>query len=1069
MAENTKFGRRPCQVVTVEQDFCNLTYGELPCQATLDENLYQYSENMDDPDGYWSVVGGTAGYVLQLVTNGGIVLGNMAPFDPSVGCRLEQGTARVGIPRDKTYTVSFVFEKTNDALVPGDEDGVLNLQAFLSDAGSGPDSGLAAVIQYAFNPATGATIGTDATNSTLIDFGYETVEPGIGRAFITFDYSLDWEEPQAFSRFELSADRDSVRMGAFSLREGPDDGEYLKTTNQPRPRTGTDKCFNTRSTCQDPANYDRGVLPLRFVENRTDIPTDDYYIPSLQSVRVTPARLNPGGANRSASALGERATIALQFQDHTHDDRQVDKYRTERAYNPSEQGTFWTKWRARNPYYMQRPLFLDSGYILGGQLVDTVTRGFVITGFTGPDAQGRVTITGKDVLTMAENDKAQAPFVSSGKLDADISAGAGSLVVSPSGVGAEYPASGEIRVGKEVMTFTRSGDNFTITRGQFGTDADDHKEGDSVQLCLRYVSQSPQDILFDLLNTYAQIPASYLDKAQWDAEALEFLPRLYTAIITEPEGVSKLISEMCQQMYFAIWFDERVGKVLLKSVRLAQGEQITELDDNAHLIQDSVQWRDLSDQLVTQVWVYYGQIDPTEKLDQADNYAAVEITADLLAEGADKHNLRRIKKVFSRWIDATNASAAIDLGQRILNRYGNAPRECTFRVDAKDGALWLADYIRLTNRNRVDIFGNPSPVNLQIFQAQEAVTGTEFQYTAQEFIPALTDGDDVEDPDIRTIPLTVDLLNVNLRTLHDAQFGPPAGTETITFVIRSGVVIGGDAAGGGVNVQLGQRVTVNDTYAAGNSQVRGLDVGELHILQRQGITGSRTINGGAAYPGLGTADAKVIEYEASTALDTGDWPAGVTLNLVIEGGAQLLGEGGNGSMHAIVEHLASPSFNNKTVAGGDGGHALFVRRAISITNGGTIGGGGGGGAAMAQLDPSLYLGIGGGGGAGREISDAVTKSEASGGGGAILSNPSSHQRNPAFGSETAGGLGGQLVTGFRGGRGGDLAANGQQALTTSQGQQFFHGAVGVAGKAVSGGASLITWVNKGDVVGDEVA
>lgn len=144
------------------------------------------------------------------------------------------------------------------------------------------------------------------------------------------------------------------------------------------------------------------------------------------------------------------------------------------------------------------------------------------------------------------------------------------------------------------------------------------------------------------------------------------------------------------------------------------------------------------------------------------------------------------------------------------------------------------DFARLTNRLRVDKFGLPSPVNIQLFQAQESSLGSEFQFTAQEFIPALTDGDEVEDPSVRTIPITSDFLNVNLRTLHDSQFGAPDGTETITFIVRSGVTVGSDAAGGGTNVQFEQRSTLNDFYDAGNSARLGVAIGEVPILQRSG-------------------------------------------------------------------------------------------------------------------------------------------------------------------------------------------------------------------------------------------
>lgn len=946
------------------------------------------------------------------------------------------------------------------------------------------------------NAQTGAFVAS--TGFGYFDTEYDITDEGDHvavqvRASNNSPSVLDSSEFNALFRLD-AAEGDSILVGALQLGPAKDVGTYVKTVDVAKEPTGTQKCFNTRSTCQDPANYDKGVLPLNFVDKRSPAPKDDFYIPSLGKVRVTPARLNPGGADRNAGALGQRASITVPFTDHPYNDRLVDKYRTERDYDPVERGTFWTKWRARNPYYMQRPIRLRTGYLKDGVIVDEITREFVITGFSGPDAEGNVSIQGKDVLTLAEDEKAQAPVASQGKLAAGITATATSATLTPAGIGdSKYPASGQIRIGKEVVSFTRSGDSLTLTRGQFGTDAKAHDEDDLVQLCLRYVSEAPQDILEDLLTNYAGIPASYIDKVQWDAEALDFLPRLYSAIITEPQGVSKLISEMAQQMYFTVWFDERIGKIILKAVRLAQEDEVFELDDDKHLIADSVAWKDLSDELITQVWVYYGQIDPTEKIDQGSNYSTIAITADPSAEGADKHNLRRIKTIFSRWIDATNASAAEDLGHRILDRYGNAPRQVTFRVDAKDDYLWLGNFIRLSNRLRVNQFGEVNSVNAQIFQAEESALGSEYKFTAQEFIPALIGDDQVTDPAVRTIPITSDLLNVNLRTLHDALFGAPAGTETITFVVRQGVVIGGDTLGGGENVPFGQRVEVNDSYAAGTALRSGYNVGTLPPLQRRAISSARTIARGADYDGRGAASWIIKEYPVSTGLKTGTWPAGVTLKLVVEAGARVLGEGGTGSAHNLNNSVGG--FTDSAidpVEGGDGGDALDVGHAIEITNGGIIGGGGGGGSGLfadsdyATSGVSLEF-ISGGGGGGFNFGQATQPTFKNADVNIqTLIRPSglSTLRDAAAGALTAGGTGGAAL--YDDGRfllnsiaGAGSAVTGGGAASTwldrrigSDGSvlvvaDFTFNRGGLPGKAVRSGANLITWVNKGDVRGDE--
>jgi hypothetical protein len=1074
------------------------------CNAARSTNLLKFSEMINSDGWIYSdidILPNTVGYE-------GLIFNNIKPSagETSAGARSELSGFKVE-PGTKVQFRAVVKKTDYAATLTLQHTLTIELGGFLTSN----------QIDLDINPQTGALV---SDNSSSPDLSYVFDIQDLGDYFLaslTFDSPVADEQAEtqdtAFFGISGATDSDILSVGGLIVTLDPDD-DYTKTSGVRKLKTGTDKCFNTRSTCQDPDNYDKGVQVLRFVEKTSEIPTDALYWPMVTGVSVTPAKLNPGGANSNARALGQRASLSVRFQDHPGNDRIVDPYVADRDYNPLERGTWWTKWRARNPYYMQRPLRLRSGYMVNGQVVDEITRDFVITGFSGPDSNGNVSIQGKDVLTLAEDEKAQAPVASRGKLSADLTAGATSATLTPVGIGDdEYPATGFVRVGKEVMAFTRTGDNLTLTRGQFGTEAKEHDEDDSVQLCLRYVSQAPQDILYDLLLNYANIPAEYLDKAQWDAEALDFLPRLYSAIITEPNGVSKLISEMCQQMYFTIWWDERLGKVILKSVRLAQEDEVFELDDQKHLIADSVSWKDLADELITQVWVYYGQLDPTEKLDQGSNYATIAITADPSAEGADKHNLRRIKTIFSRWIDATNASAAEDLGQRILNRYGNAPRLVTFRVDAKDRYLWLGDYIRLTNRLRVDQFGRAVPVNLQIFEAEEAALGSEFRFTAQEFIPALIGGDQVEDPNERVIPITSDLLNVNLRTLHDSLFGAPAGTENITFVIREGVTIGGDAAGGGVNVAAGARNSNNDFTSGGNSVIvqsalgRSFNGGLVANLQRASISSARSFSNGDSYPGLGAVDYAFSEYPTSVALDTGIWPPGVTLKLIIEAGAQVIGEGGTGSGVAINSPIAMKSQDAvfwaeyPAVPGGDGGDAMRVQADIEITNGGLIANAGGGGAAACftlndaflAANSTSYVCVSGGGGSGYWFGRTATNKITSTRRKSSYAKASSIAQ-PAQGARLSGGQRGEgRVSGgvarsffnddpvastsntIRSGAGGTLTAGGTSQVIGSATSDFSFSynasanSGGQPGKAIRAGANLITWVNKGDVRGDEVA
>lgn len=833
--------------------------------------------------------------------------------------------------------------------------------------------------------------------------------------------------------------------------------------------TGQDKCYNTRASCQDPDNYDgTGTLTLYFCKNQGYIPDDHQYEPYLVSATISPAKINPGGGNTNMQALGIRSTLSVTLADHPHTDVIVDPYVTERDYDPYQRSTFWAKWKARNPYYMNRVIRHKSGYIdpdTGLPDPDTlITRTYFITNFTGPSSNNSVSIQAKDILALAANEKAKAPFVSTGKLSGAITDVDVSLTLTPTGIGdLEYGYSGNVRIGREIIAYTRStgSDTLSLTRAQNNTLAESHSDGDSVQECLIVTAQTPASILELLLTTYASIDSSYLDLSQWATETADFLPRTYTALITEPTGVTTLINEMCEQMYFTTFWDDRSSLLKLRAVRPVEGETVTELNDDSHLLENSITWVDKADELITQVWVYYTQIDPTEPLDKKSNYAALDVTADPDAEGSDRNDESKVKVIYARWI--TSGAAATELGEKILARYNHIPKECSFKLDAKDRDLWLADFIRITNRNNVDFSGMPLPVSMQITSAQESQQGTTYSYTAIEYAGGTIENE----TGVLTVDISYDLFNCNLLELFKSEYATttPISGDRIRFKIRSGVVVGGLATSSETNI-LASGILPSYTY---KSTVQGLSIlglADIAYLQRRYLSSPRTILLGNNYTNAQTAAVEgvcgieVREYPLSTALKTGDtesgptvwpnaWPAGVIIELIIEPGALLLGEGGS-STPIFLDGLSS----KKPVYGGDGGHAIEIGHPINISNYGIIAAGGGAGSGVTS-SPSSSEGFAlesGGAGAGSRNGYATN-----------IGFPALLGIVASGGSNTENGYGVKWLDTIKSGDGGGLAENGKPSFyLTDQIDKF-----GVAGDAIVSGTSNITWVNKGTVVGAE--
>lgn len=544
--------------------------------------------------------------------------------------------------------------------------------------------------------------------------------------------------------------------------------------------TGADRCYNGRATCQDPDNIDLATATVRLCLATGDMPRGLDALPLLREVSSSPSRIEPG------KGLGRRAELTVTLGDAPHHDRGFDPYVATRAYDPMRQGSFCGKFLARWPYWLGRSLRWYSGYLTQDGMFDAANfqaRHYIIEKVEGPDARGAVRVVAKDVLKLADDDRAQAPRPSTGRALAAIDDDDTSLTLIPAGVGnAEYPASGKVRIGREVCGYTRSADVLTLTRGQAGTVAEAHNADDTVQWCLEYTSESVQNIVYDLLTEYAAVPTGLIPKADWDNETNAFLQRLYGGLITEPVGVNKLITELVQQVPFYVWWDERYQQVRFRALK-APDPEAPQLDDNAHFVADSVNPSDEPEQRVSQVWIYFGQIDPTEKVDEARNYKRLHVLQNLDAEGTEQYGQAAIKRIYSRWINEFNEPAAQDLAQQVIARYAQIPKALTFRLDARAAELWTGDVFRAMTRYVQGPSGAPANTTMQVMSARERKHL--YEYEAEQFSYVEPDAGGV-----RRVIIGSDVRNVNLRAAHDSIYAAPTGVEVIECIISPGSVVG---------------------------------------------------------------------------------------------------------------------------------------------------------------------------------------------------------------------------------------------------------------------------------------
>ena len=764
------------------------------------------------------------------------------------------------------------------------------------------------------------------------------------------------------------------------------------------------ECYNTLATCRLTSVYDEELVTLQLCTSTIDMFDMLDAIPNIKSVEYTPSEIRLG------ESFGVRSTLTILCKDHPFPDTGIvgDDYLDTRSYDPYITGTFWGKFKARYKYMRGHKLTWYIGNA-GDPLENMEKRVFVIDKIEGPHTSGQVTIVAKDPLVMLDDKRSQAPRLTSGVLVADISDSDLSFTVEPVGIGDEqYPASGYVAIGgKEIVSFTRAGDVFTITRAQYNTEAVGHSEADRVQLCLVYDGEEVQDILYDIMTTYGNIPTRYIYFDSWDDECGTFLNMLYSGVVAEPTAVKTLVNELLEQCAISMWYDELDEKIQVQVLRNIPVP--TEPYDDNVILADTFRQDELSDKRVSQVWFYYGKINPLGGSDDASNYRVSLATVSLDSE--ERYGTPAIKKIFSRWIIPFGRTQAERVSKLILSRYSIPPLRYEFALLRGSG---VERPVLGSGRKVLSYFTQGESGEIEEKRTQiVSVQTTDATWGVRVEEVNVSDEIDIDDPTIKTVPIDSSMNNINLREIY-LQLYPEATTgDTIICQIRSGVIIGSDST---------------SRYA--------FDVG------------------------------------------TG-WPAGITIQVVIEAGAYIVGAGGNGGNAVIrqqnVSQIVMPEFISKSSVsnGTSGGPAFLTTVPVEVENDGVIAGGAGGGGGCACIDTDGFLVVrvataaaGGSGGAsfgslGTASTAWIGETSAGNGynGGHLEGGASRVVR------ETDTGWTNQAVAIARGGKGGNIGQAGSAG--NYSGDAGKNGSGGAAGNAVVGDA-LVTWTTLGDVRGNRV-
>lgn len=493
--------------------------------------------------------------------------------------------------------------------------------------------------------------------------------------------------------------------------------------------TGPDKCFNVISkdavaNCQDRANYNQITKTYKFCTATTRPPEN--CIPSILSVDITPTTITPG------AGIGKRGAVTITMQDHRYHDRGIDKYFSDRDYDPMQRGTYFGKFFARNTYYQNRELRVREGFLTDPyDAANFQTRTYQIERMTAPDASGIFKVVAKDILKVAANKKALMPLVSVGELQTLITDVAAAPTIELDDA-SEYNdptvtlVDEYVIIGDEIFQYTGiSGNDLTGTsRAQFNTPQEEHDAGVVVQQCKNYDNVPFADALEDALENFGNVNPAYIPKADWDAELETWLPDLdLNGIIVEPTGTLDIVDEWLSLFLLYIWPDEIDKEIKLSAIKPPFAATFPSLTKEASVVQTTVVVEERVEDRISNVVYHYDIINPTDDLEKKKNYSRLDNPLDSNAESAAEYDERRTRVKFCRWLNAGQKGLIQQMTSREISRFRNNPKFIMFNMDVKDADVWTGDVVKFQSNQIQDGSGDYPEIFIRLLQMKTMKNG----------------------------------------------------------------------------------------------------------------------------------------------------------------------------------------------------------------------------------------------------------------------------------------------------------------------------------------------------------
>ena len=709
-------GRELIELVQIDQDFCNNTYGESPCAA----QVYQFDFNGD-------------GYIeTQRRWNPDAV-------DPSFTVKFSADTNQSGTIISQNISSNSADKEFQVYTQLGDVNIFIGGSFFVLNpisSGSGDWSivfdgaNLSLYESGVFQDSVLATVGIAREPSAIMRIGARGSNGGVGYLYNGVIKNVELETSEGLI-LDMPINDNSNTIKDYA---GVDDGALTAGTGS-WSGTGNQKCIHTYTTCQDQPNYDKGKKQITFKNNQSG-DVDEYTIPILNGFSVTLPELNIFSRDTKNQALGKFGKCSVTFSDTIFSDNHLDPYVSERRYNPLEQGTFWTKFLARNPYYEGWKIRLYDG-LVGQTLAEMNVREYELEKITNPDSNGKVTIKATDLMRRLDNSKAIYPPPSNCKLKDNIAAGQGTF--DTIGKLTTYPD--ELHQEKYMLI---GGESSLFNRALIISETD-NGDGTYTYVTDRNSSSSPavsqntrcenaaffsqitlQELVIYLLSIVYESD-EYESALNITAELLKIahFGEVLSHYLSRPQPVGDIMAELEREMGFVSWYDDIEKIIKIKSIA-DESDPVTTITQENDLVQGATSTNLLTTDRVSDIYIQYNAV--IDWTDEQTNYTRSLLLLDSDSSSSNEYGSKSTYNIDTDWMLVD--SLAEKVANRVLTQFRDITREKKFELDIKTD-IRIGQVFKLAWRGYTDIYGNPEVINW--ICTGRTRTRDRLKITAQEF------------------------------------------------------------------------------------------------------------------------------------------------------------------------------------------------------------------------------------------------------------------------------------------------------------------------------------------------